>query len=130
MAYDAVNAIPSAQRFAVHRLYVELASFTGAYLAHQDVEERLVMPSLERAIGVEAAVTITGQIVASIPPEQMATSLALMLPAMNIDDRTELLGGIRAGAPAGVFEGVWGLTGSLLTPSDYTDLGTRLQIAA
>ena len=130
MAYDAINAMASAQSFAVHRLYVELASFTGAYLAHQDVEERLVMPSLEKAIGVEAAVAITGAIVASIPPDEMASSLALMLPALNIDDRAELLGGIRATAPAPVFEGVWGLAGSVLTPPDYTDLGKRLQIAA
>jgi len=130
MAYDAINAMPSAQRFAVHRLYVELASFTSAYLAHQDVEERLVMPGLEQAIGVDAAVAITGAIVSSIPPDQMAQSLAMMLPALNIDDRAEVLGGIRAGAPAPVFEGVWGLTGSVLAPSDYTDLGKRLQIAA
>ena len=54
MAYDAVNAMQSAQRFAVHRLYIELASFTSEYLAHQDLEERLVMPALEQAIGVEA----------------------------------------------------------------------------
>ena len=37
-----------------------------------------------------------------------------MIPAMNIDDRTELLGGMRAGAPPEVFEGIWGLTGSVL----------------
>ena len=36
----------------------------------------------------------------------MAKSLALMLPAMNIDDRTELLGGMQQGAPAEVFAGV------------------------
>ena len=48
----------------------------------------------------------------------MAKSLALMLPAMNIDDRTELLGGMRAGAPAEVFDGVWGLAGSVLDTGD------------
>ena len=47
----------------------------------------------------------------------MAKSLALMLPAMNIDGRTELLGGMRAGAPAEVFDGVWSLAGSVLDPT-------------
>ena len=31
----------------------------------------------------------------------MASSLALMLPAMNIDDRSEMLGGMHAEAPPG-----------------------------
>ena len=93
MAHDAINAMQSAQRFSVHRLYIELASFTSEYLAHQDLEERLVMPALEQAIGVEAVIGIHGAIVGSIPPDQMAQALALMLPALNIDDRTDLLGG-------------------------------------
>jgi hypothetical protein len=65
-------------------------------------------------------------IVSSIPPDEMAASLALMLPAMNIDDRTELLGGIRATAPAEAFEGVWGLAASVLTAADHEALAARL----
>ncbi len=59
----------------------------------------------------------------------MATSLGIMLPAMNIDDRAEMLGGMQAGAPPEVFAGVWALAGSVLTPADYVALGTRLGIA-
>ena len=130
MAAEAVDAGPSAQRDSMYRVYLEVASFTSAYLAHQDLEERVVMPALENAIGVEAVIGIHMDILDHIPPDAMASSLALMFPAMNIDDRAELLGGMRAGAPAEVFEGVWGLTGSVLAPRDYTDLGSRLGIAA
>jgi len=130
MGYDSINAAPSAQRFAVHSLYIKLASFTAEYLTLQDFEERVVMPALEKAVGPEAVLGIHGAIVSSIPPEEMAHSLALMFPSMNIDDRSELLGGIRANAPAEVFEGVWGLVGSVLAPPDFTALGTRMQIAA
>ena len=59
------------------------------------------MPALERAIGVEAVVAIHLAIVGSIPPDEMAETLAIMLPAMNVDDRTELLGGMQADRPAG-----------------------------
>ena len=38
-------------RAAVHDLYLDLASFTSAYLAHQEVEERAVMPALWNAFG-------------------------------------------------------------------------------
>jgi hemerythrin-like domain-containing protein len=113
-------------RGKAHRLYVELAAFTSTYLAHQDLEERVIMPSLEETIGPEAALAIHQAIVGSIPPEELATSLAIMLPAMNIDDRTELLGGMQAGAPAEVFQGVWGLTASVLEVRDLEALAARL----
>jgi hypothetical protein len=113
-------------RHQVDELYMELASFTSAYLAHQDMEERVIMPQLAGAIGTEATLGIHQAIVSSIPPDEMAASLAFMLPAMNIDDRTELLGGMQAGAPPEVFAGVWDLTGSVLSDSDHTALGARL----
>ena len=83
----------------VHQLYLELAHFTGVYLAHQDVEERHVLPALESAIGPEAVEDIHRAIVSSIPPDEMAKALAVMLPAMNIDNRVDMLGGMKAGAP-------------------------------
>lgn len=129
-AYEAVGAQGPAQRDEVHRLYTDLAAFTGSYLAHQDLEERVVMPALDEALGFEAVLGIHVSIVSSIPPDQMAQALAIMIPSINIDDRTELLGGMRAGAPPEVFEGVWGLTGSVLSPADFAALGTRLGLAA
>jgi hypothetical protein len=110
----------------VHRVHLAVASFTGAYLEHQDVEERVIMPALERAVGVEAIVGIHQAILAAIPPQEMAKSLALMLPAMNVDGRSELLGGMRAGAPAEVFEGVWSLAGSVLEPADLAAVASRI----
>jgi hypothetical protein len=60
----------------------------------------------------------------------MASFLAIMIPAMNVDDRTELLGGMQAGAPAEVFAGVWGLVGSVLVPADVAAVAARLGIDA
>jgi len=114
----------------VHRVHLAVASFTGAYLEHQDVEERVIMPALEEVVGVEAVVGIHQAILSAIPPQDMAKSLALMLPAMNIDGRAELLGGMRAGAPAEVFDGVWSLAGSVLDPADVRALASRLGIEA
>jgi hypothetical protein len=115
-------------RAQVHRLYVALAAFTSDYLEHQDVEERVVMPALEAAVGVEETIAIHQAILGAIPPDEMARSLALMIPAMNIDDRAEMLGGMRADAPAEVFEGVWGLAGSVLDPTDHAALARRLGV--
>jgi hypothetical protein len=128
LASEAADAGEREQRRLVHLLYLELASFTGTYLAHQDLEERVVMPGLEAAIGFEAVLGVHQRIVGSIPPDVMARSLAFMLPAMNVDDRTDLLGGMKAGAPPEVFAGVWSLAGSVLGPVDTAALAARLGI--
>jgi hypothetical protein len=121
---------PRDARFVTQQLYLELASFTGAYLQHQDLEERVVNPALEAAIGAEALLAIDAALVASIPPQEMADTLAVMLPAMNVEDRVDLLAGIRSDAPAEVFAGVWGLAGSVLTPADVAAVAARLGIQA
>ncbi len=124
---DAAVAAPDDQRrFAFHRLYLELAAFTSAYLRHQDVEERLIMPAVEAAVGVDAVVGIHVQIISAIPPHEMGAAVAIMLPAMNVDDRTELLGGIKATAPAEAFAGMWSLAGSVLRADDHQAIGRRL----
>jgi hypothetical protein len=128
MGEEAAGLAVADPRARLHRLYLALASFTSDYLAHQDVEERVVMPALEVAVGVDAVVAMHQAILAGIPPEEMGRTLALMIPAMNLDDRAEMLGGMRAGAPAEVFEGVWGLARSVLDPADLVALARRLEI--
>jgi len=124
-----VDDVPGHERVLLNHLYLDLAAFTSTYLVHQDLEERQIMPTLEAAVGPEAVGAIHGQILGSIPPDEMARSLALMLPAMNLDDRTELLGGMREQAPPEAFQGVWGLAGSVLAADDHAALARRLDLA-
>ena len=125
-AAGAVDAPDLELRFRTHALYLELADFTSSYLRHQDLEERVVMPALETAIGPERCLEIHTAIVSNIPPEEMGRSLALMIPAMNLDDRAELLGGMRQSAPPEAFAGVWSLVGTMLEPVDHLALARRL----
>lgn len=117
------------RRALLHELYVELASFTGAYLLHQDVEEREVSQALEAALGVDGVVGIHMAIIANMPPQQLVGGLAVMFPAMNVDDRTDLLGGMRATAPAEAFAGVWSLAKSVLSIDDHRAVAVRLGLA-
>jgi hypothetical protein len=120
------EAATTEQRARVHNLYLDLASFTGVYLWHQEFEERVVMPVLLEAIGMEGALGIHHSIVSSIPPPVMAKSLAVIIPAMNVDDRCEMLAGMEHDTPAEVFGAVWSLTQSVLTPADFRALSIRL----
>jgi hypothetical protein len=125
-AASVVGLAPGVARPALHRLYVDLASFTGAYLAHQDLEERVVMPALQVAVGVDEVVAIHGAIVGPMPPEELARSLALMLPAMNLDDRADFFQGFSAAAPPEVVDGVWSLATTVLEPTDVVALAARI----
>jgi len=113
-------------REALHEVYIEVASFTSTYLAHQDLEERVINPTLQAAVGDDGMRQIQGQIIGTMDPRELIAALAVMLPAMNVDERSELLGGMQAHAPAEAFGGVWSLAGSVLTAADYQAVARRL----
>jgi iron-sulfur cluster repair protein YtfE (RIC family) len=126
MARSAVDAPAVDQVRLGHWLYLDLATFTSDYLEHQDLEERIVMPALEAAVGVEAVMGIHGAIMQIISPDEMARTLALMLPTMNADERFEMLAGIRMAAPPEAFAGTVSLARSVLRPDDFARLDQRL----
>lgn len=128
LAVSAVDVAGGEQRRLLHLLHLDLARFTSAYLEHIDLEERTVMQRLPLLIGTDEVAAIHGAIVGSIPPEEMARSLSFMLPAMNVDDRTELLGGVRAAAPPEAFEATMGLARSVLRPEDFRALAERMEV--
>jgi hemerythrin-like domain-containing protein len=117
------------QRRLLQLLHLDLARFTSSYLEHIDLEERVVMQRLAELLGVEEIAAMHGAIVGSIPADEMARSLAFMLPAMNIDDRAELLGGLRLAAPPEAFDATMGLARSVLRPLDFVALSNRLEVA-
>jgi hypothetical protein len=128
LACSVVDSPIGDERRLAQLLHLDLARFTSAYLAHIDLEERVVMQRLEHLLGIEAIAAMHGAIVSSIPPDEMASSLAFMLPAMNVDDRAELLGGIRMAAPPEAFDATLGLARSVLRPGDFTALADRLRV--
>ncbi len=129
LADRAVDSCPTDARLATHRLYLGLAGFTSAYMVHQEFEELEVMPALSAAVSVDDLLAIDMAIIATVSPEEMVYSATLMLPAMNVEDRVELVGGMREGMPSEVFAGVWGLIEGVLAVDDFRQLAARLGIA-
>jgi len=128
LADRAATACSDQVRMLTHRFYLGLASFTAAYLEHCEFEEFEVMVLLSQHLTFDELLAIDNAIVASIPPDMMAKSAALMLPAMNVDDQAELYAGARAGAPPEVFAGMVALAESVLEPVRYQALCGRLDI--
>lgn len=128
LAERATDTCERDRRLAVHRVYLGLASFTAGYLQHQEFEELHVMPALAEKIGFDEVLKMHGAIVGSLTPDEVVKSATLMLPAMNVEDRTELLGGMKAGAPPEAFAGFMGFARTVISPADYAQVARRLGI--
>ena len=128
LADRAADSCPEQARLLTHRLYLGLASFTAEYLQHQEFEEFEVMVMLSQHLTFEELLEVDNAIVASIEPDMMAKCAALMLPAMNIEDRTDLFEGARLGVPPEVFQGMLMLAQSVLDQASYDALATRLGV--
>ena len=98
-------------------IYDASVAFTAGYLDHMAVEETQVMPRLQAAASAEQLMAITMAIRMSVPPPDMCVFLRYMLPAMTPDERSETLGGMKAGAPPEIFELFWGVAEASLSPS-------------
>ena len=124
----AIGLADDKRALMVHRLHLGWASFTAEFLQHMAYEEMEVLPALSSMLSPDKLAGIEQEIVASIPPADMAYSMALMLPAMNIDDRVGMLGGMRANAPARVFEAVTGIGARVVAPDVWAKTTDRLGI--
>lgn len=128
LAERAADAARVERRLAAHRLYLGMVSFTSEYLAHQGLEELELAPALAAAVGEDELAAVEAELIAGIPPDEMMSALAVMIPAMNVDDRAGLLGGMKAGAPPEAFAAVWNLVEEVLTPADAVALDSRLSV--
>jgi hypothetical protein len=128
LADRAADSCPEQARILTHRLYLGLASFTAEYLQHQEFEEFEVMVMLSQHLPFEELLAVDNAIVASIEPDMMAKFATLMLPAMNIEDQTDLFEGARLGVPPEVFQGMLLLAQSVLEPASYDTLARRLRV--
>jgi hypothetical protein len=121
-----VEATAGAVRAAhVGHLQRALAAFVGENFVHMHMEETDNNAVLWQHYTDEELFAIERAIVASIPPEESGFIMQWMIPALNPAERAQLLRGMRAGAPAPVFEGVYGLAKSLLDEAD----GRKLDLA-
>ena len=113
---------------ATFRLYLDLSRLTSEYLAHQLLEETVVMPALRAAVPTEELLALDMQIRLTMPPEEMVTAMVHMLPAMNVEERVDMLGGM-AMAPPEVFA-IFRDAAEVILPADqFAQVARRIGIA-
>ena len=119
-----VASVQSGQDAAT--LYDAVVEFVAGYLAHMNDEEQVVMPSLDAGADPDELGQIVMQIRMSVPPPDMCTFLRYMLPAMNPDERTSTLGGMKMGAPPDIFAMFWAVGEQALDERDLAVVETRI----
>lgn len=107
-------------------LYDLVASFVVDYLAHMAFEEHHVMPALAAGATFDELLAVQIGIRTAMPPSDMVRFMRSMLPAMNTDERTNMLGGMKAGAPAEIFDIFWSTAADVLTTDQLAVVAGRI----
>ncbi len=131
---DAAQALPghdAAERAtALQALYLALALFVADNLQHMHTEETVHNTALWAAYTDAELIGIHDALLATVPPAEMALVMRWMLPNLNAPERLEMMQGMRAGAPAPVFEGMAEAARGLLDQSGWAKLARGLGLAA
>ncbi|MGE0350846.1 hemerythrin domain-containing protein [Hydrogenophaga sp.] len=126
---QALTSGDAAQRgAALHALYLGLGLFLADNLRHMHVEETVHNPALWSAYSDAELIAIHDEIVAALPSGEMMLVMRWMMPQLNAPERLEALQGMRAGAPAPVFEGMLDALRGLLPQGDWAKLARGLGV--
>lgn len=120
---DALRRQPAAAALA--RLYRSLALFIASNLLHMQHEETVHNAALWAAYSDAELLAIEQRLVAAIPLPEVLALLPTLIPALNGGERAELIGGLRTGLPAGLFEQVMAVARTVLAPAALE----RLEVA-
>ena len=109
-------------------LYLHLNQFVAENYLHMQKEEQDNMAVLWRHYSDEQLINLSKELVASIPPEEMALSMRWMLPNMSHQERLAMLGGLKAQAPRPVFNERMLAVKALLSEPDWEKLASGLAL--
>jgi len=123
---DAVALQCAPEAASAFRLYRRVARFVAENLAHMDDEETVHNAALWASYRDEELLQVHRAILSSIAPDEMAQTLNWLLPALNNDERTALLGGLRDAAPATAFDGALQVARRRLVASEWAKLECAL----
>lgn len=128
---DLVEHSSGAARVAAgEALYRALAVFVADNLLHMQVEETAHNAVLWTHYSDDELFGIHHTLVASLSPHESQQSLYWMLPNVSHGERVAMLGGMRANAPAPVYEGALAVLRSQLSVKDWAKLEAALAAPA
>jgi hemerythrin-like domain-containing protein len=116
------------RRELVLEFYRAWNRFIAYYFMHIDAEEEQVMPTLWKLYTNEELAATFRTILASQKPEELKESFEMMLPAMNLYERVDMLNQGRSTMPPAAFQAFLKLAENLLSPDNWKALKSKLGI--
>ena len=129
LAQATAEAAPAERATALAQLYQALAAFMAVDLAHMQHEETAHNALLWSHYDDAELLAVEQRIVASIPPDMSLRLLRWFMPAFNAPERLRMLSGMRAGAPAPVFQAAISVARDSLPSADFAKLARQLDMA-
>jgi len=127
--FGAVKAKPvdfEKRRELVLEFYRAWNRFLSFYFMHINKEEEQIMPLLWKLCTNEELASTFKTILTSQTPPEITENLEMMLPAMNLQERVQLLGGGRAMMSPEAFQGFLKLAQRVLDLDDWATLKQKL----
>jgi len=101
--------------------------FLSFYFMHINKEEEQVTPILWKLCTNEELAATFKTIMTSQKPDELKGNFEMMLPAINLYERVEMIGAGRATMPPEAFQGFLKLTERLLSPEEWAALKSKLE---
>jgi hypothetical protein len=106
--------------------YRGLNRFIASYLVHVDKEEEVIQPMLWRICTEKELASTYNTILSSMEPEELMMNLEIMIPAMNIYERSMILSNAKKMGPE-IFNQISSLAERVLIPEDWMELKKRIE---
>lgn len=116
------------RRELVLEFYRAWNRFISFYFMHINEEEENVQPTLWKICTDKELAETFKTILASQNPEELKYDLQIMLPAMNVYERVDMINAGRASMPPQVFQGLLKLAEQVLSPDDWIALKPKIGI--
>ena len=107
----------------LHRSYTD---FLAAYLTHMASEEGEINDAPWAKYSDDELAQVRTELQGSIPPPRFAEWFALMVPAMNLQERIGVLGGMKMGAPPPVFQAMSGVAKQAIGDEAWAEVAAGL----
>jgi hypothetical protein len=121
-----IERSPEARRGAGAQLCARYRAFLADYLDHMDYEETAVNRAMWATFTDQELIDLRGRLQASIPLPRFIEWLEILLPAINVEERTAMLRGIKTSAPEPAFLAVTALASRVLGPTAWDAVRERL----
>jgi hypothetical protein len=110
------------------RLVALYEDFLADYLAHMRHEETAMQDAFSKHFTDDELIALRARVQGSIPPPRFGEWLEIMLPAMNLDERAAMLGGMKKAAPPPAFHSAIEIAMRVLGQSGWSAVKSRAQL--